>query len=275
MLKSLLQQELGNPVRVCKRLSEKRKQAGEKIDYNTYHFSVKEIVKYIVLGNTVIALFGYFFYRSVFITILASPLIIPFLWFQKKRLCRKQKDSLSIQFKEALISVNSSLQAGYSIENAFFESYRDMVMFYGKDSLIANELINIKKGIRNNRTLEEMLFEFGKRSGIDDIQDFANILFIGKQSGGNIKDVIENTITVIEEKINVLQEINTMISSRRFEQIIMNAIPFFIIFYIELTANGFFSILYTTVFGRILMTVCLIIYIISVLLSNRIMNIQV
>ncbi len=150
-----------------------------------------------------------------------------------------------------------------------------MAVFYGQESIISKELLSIKKGIRNNRTIEEMLVDLGNRSGVDDIRDFANILVIGKKSGGNIIEIMESSIVVIEEKVSVLQEIDTMISSRKFEQKFMSAIPFLIIFYIELTSRGFFIPLYESLFGRIIMSVCLIIYLYSIFLSNKIMNITV
>lgn len=248
---------------------------GERINYDTYQMNAKEILLYGFQGVMLITIFGFFFYRSIFITLCFVPFTVFYIFRKRKYLSAKRKLNLNIQFKEALNSVHASLQAGYSIENAFFEAYRDMVMFYGQNSLIADELAYIKKGIRNNRTLEEMIMDLGRRSGVDDIRDFASVLIIGKQSGGNINEVIESSILVVEEKVALMQEIDTMISSRRFEQKIMNAIPFLIILYIELTSKGFFSILYESFFGRIVMSICLIIYLFSLFLSSKIMNITI
>lgn len=247
----------------------------EKIEYQHYKMNTKELMKYSIQGIFLLALTGYFFYRSVAITIMISPFLVLYLLLKKKELCKQRKNILNIQFKEALTSVHASLQAGYSLENAFFEAYKDMAVFYGKESLIAKELIFIKKGIRNNRTLEEMLIDLGKRSMVEDIQDFASVIVAGKKSGGNINEIIESSIMVVEEKVSVLMEIETMISSRKFEQRIMNAIPFLIIFYVELTSKNFFSILYTSFLGRIIMSICLIIYFFSLFLSRRIMNIEI
>ena len=247
----------------------------EKIDYSFYKMTWKEIVRYTIQGCVFVSIFGYFFYRSIFITTCFVPFIFFYLKYKNKELCKNRKNNLNFQFKEALCSINSSVQAGYSLENAFFESHRDMIVFFGQDSLIAHELLLIKKGIHNNRTLVEMLTDLGKRSGVNDIKDFASILLTGKQSGGNINEIIETSITIIEEKVSVLQEIETIISAQKFEQKFMNAIPFIIIFYIEITAKGFFSVLYNNLFGRIVMTVCMILYLFSVQLSNKITNITI
>ncbi|MCR5799672.1 MAG: hypothetical protein K6G69_06300 [Lachnospiraceae bacterium] len=247
----------------------------QELSYDSYKMNIKELFIYGSQGLGLICLFGYFFYRSVFLTILATPLILVYLQIKEKELCEKRKYDLQIQFKDALIAVNSSLKAGYSLENAFIESYKDMVMFYGDRSVIARELAVIKNGLRNNKSLTGMLYDMGRRSNISDIRDFSSVLIIGNRTGGNIGEIIESFIKVAEERVSVLEEIKTIISAKKFEQKIMNMVPFFIIFYIELTSKGFFNCLYDNIAGRIIMTICLCLYILSIYMSVKITDIAV
>lgn len=246
-----------------------------KTDYRTYCFTPKERIHYVLEGIGIIAIFGYFFYRSLYLTGLLFPFLVFYLKKKKETLCKKRKEELNIQFKESLISVNTSVQAGYSLENAVSEAYRDMTIFFGEDSMIAKELFEIKRGISNNCTLEEMFLDFGRRSGVEDIRNFADILVIAKRSGGNINEIIRTSVTVIEERVAVLQEIQTLTRARKLEQKIMNIIPFGIIFYVEFTSKGFFTVLYHNPAGIVIMTICLLIYVISYLLSEKITDIQV
>ena len=87
--------------------------------------------------------------------------------------------------------------------------------------------------------------------------------------------IIEKTISVISQKVDVEKEIDVLISAKRMEARIMNLVPFFIIFYISLTSPGFFSPLYHNLFGIILMTVCMGVYMFAFFLSERIVNIDV
>ena len=87
--------------------------------------------------------------------------------------------------------------------------------------------------------------------------------------------IMNSYIRIIEEKTAVLQEIDTMTASRRFEQKIMNVVPFFIIFYVELTSKGFFDILYHNLFGNLVMTVTLGIYLLSVYMAERMTDISI
>jgi tight adherence protein B len=69
-------------------------------------------------------------------------------------------------------------------------------------------------------------------------------------------------------------EIDILLSSRKYEQKIMEGIPFFIIFYLGLSSDGFFDVLYHNPAGVLFMTGCLAAYLAAVLLSDRIMAIE-
>lgn len=246
-----------------------------RLDYNRYSFSIKEIMRYVLEGTAIVALVSYFFYRSVMGALCLSPFVLFYLKMKKEELCKKRKRKLNMQFKDALKSINDSLQAGYSMENAFMEAYGDMVEYHGADSLIAKELLGIRSGIHNNMPVEDLMDDMGKRSGVEDIQDFAGILRVGKQSGGNLSTLFENSMLVMEEKIAVKEEIQTLISAKKLESRIMSIIPFAIIFYIDITSKGYFDILYANAAGRIIMTICLGIYITAVRMMEKIMEIEV
>ena len=220
-------------------------------------------------------MFGRLFYDSWIVTLILSPLAI--VWYVHKKQTENKRNIrlIGIQFRDAISSVLTSMRAGYSAENAFMEAGRDMELLYGPKSLICCALSKISKGIRNNIPLEKLLYRMGQESGNRDIQDFAEVFAVAKKSGGNMTETISRTISVISEKMDVEKEIDVLISAKRMEAKIMDAVPFFIIFYISLTSPGFFEPLYHNAFGIILMTVCMGFYIGAYLLSERIVNFDV
>lgn len=246
-----------------------------KIIYDKYIFSTKEWIIYGAQSIGIVGLLGYFFYGSVKWIIVLSPLIIILLMRKQQEMTKIRRQELLDQFKEMLISLNNAVQAGYSLENALAETYKDMLYFYREDSLIVRELAYIRAGMRNGKTPEEMLEDLGERSKEEDILDFANILNIGKRNGGNINEIIKAGIMVIEEKIETKQKIRTLLSARTLEAKIMAGIPFFIILYIGTSSKGYFDALYLTWGGHIFMTICLIIYLAAVHLSEKIIDIEI
>lgn len=180
-----------------------------------------------------------------------------------------------VQFKDALTFINASLQAGYSLENSFGEAYREICRYHGTQSMIANELQLIKKGIQNGQPIEILVLDFGNRSEIEEITDFSTVLAMAKRSGGNINEIIQKSIGVIEEKLDTRQEIDTLLSGKKLEVKIMTMIPFFIILYMDITSKGYFEPLYQTIGGNILMTICLAVYLAAMGISQKIVNIDV
>ena len=138
------------------------------------HLKKTEIRRFLLEGISLILLFGYFFYRSAFITVLLTHLLYPYLIYKGKEARKAEKPELLMQFKEMLVSVNGSLHAGYSIENAFIDSVKDLSQMYGEKAYIVKELKIIQRGLSNNIELSNLLKEFATRSEIDEINSFVN-----------------------------------------------------------------------------------------------------
>ncbi|NLZ81057.1 MAG: type II secretion system protein F [Clostridiales bacterium] len=245
------------------------------IIYNKYEFSKKEWVESILIGVALILGISYLFYESFLPALILSPSMIVIVSFYKEKLKRERKEQLNIQFKDGITALSASLATGYAIENAFREAYMEVSLLYGKNSLISKEFEYMINQIQINITVEDILEDFARRSGLEDIENFAQIFKIAKRSGGELIQVICSTAETIAQKIDTKREIHTILSSKKYEQRIMNIIPFGIILYIKVSNPGFLDIMYETIMGRIIMSICLIIYCISYKMSESIVNINV
>lgn len=244
-------------------------------DYSEYHLSLKEGVAVSMEGAFLVAVIGYFFYRSALACIFLFPLFVLFVREKKKDLAKKRRRELSIQFKDLVLALSANVKAGYSIENALRESYRDMELLYGADSPICFEVRHMLRGLDNNMVLEKLLYDLGVRSGLPDIMQFADVFLIAKRGGGNLTEILEKTAEMVEQKIETDKEIQLMVGAKKMEQKIMNMVPFLIIFYIGTTSRGFFDVLYHNLVGVAVMTACLLFYGAAYLLSKRIVEIEV
>ena len=218
---------------------------------------------------------SYLFYRSLWGVIVVSPMGFYFWKNIKEDACQKRKKKLALQFKDCIKSVSASMKAGYSVENSFRESIKDINLVYGEDSIMSVELRSIIAGLSNNITLEEKLISLGERSGVEDIREFGEIFRIAKRGGGNLTEIISDTVSLMDKKSEIDAEIDVLISSRRTESRIMEAVPFAIIVYISMTSPGFFENLYHNLVGILIMTICLAAYFGAVILSKKIVSIEV
>ena len=228
-----------------------------------------------LIGVGILIVISFFFYRSVW----SLPFLIPVYFLYRREALKdyvqKCHRETAVQFKDAILAVSANQKAGYSVENSFKQSYEDMALLYGRESIICQELYSMVSGMGNNMILETMIFDFGKRSGVVEIMEFAQVFAAAKRNGGNLTEVIERSVAIIEEKIETEKEIQILISAKKLEQKIMNIVPFGILLYISITSKGFFDVLYHNPMGIAIMTVCLAVYIWSVSLSRKIVNIEV
>ena len=241
-------------------------------DYNKYRWKRGELAATIMFSLGVTVFFAVFFYRSVIAVLpMAAIGIFCFLSVRRKK-TEKTKKELTEQFRECILSVSASLQAGYSVENAFRICRPDMVLLYGEEALICEELDGIRRGLDINIVLEELLTDLAERSGCAQIREFAQIFVLAKRNGGNMTDIIRGSAAMIGQKIELQQEIATMLSGKKMEQNIMKLMPFGILLYISLANRGYFDVLYHNWQGAALMTGCLGIYLLACIMGERIMG---
>lgn len=237
--------------------------------------SWRRVLLYSLCGLLVVAVFAYFFYRSVWAMIFLLPISFEIMFYLDNTICEKNKQILKKQFREMILSMATNLKVGYSPENAFLEAYADLIQLYGKNSRIIYELDTIKKGLSVNLTLEKLLRDFEKRSHIEEISEFVDVFCLAKKTGGNLVEIIDSSSNMISQKISVDEEIEVITRAGKMERQIMMIIPFLIILYIEFTNQNFFTPLYHNLAGVLVMSVCLTVYFVSVKVSGKIISIRI
>lgn len=245
-------------------------------DYNKYEMSTIEKIKWAAIAMAVVFVGCYIFYNSVIWSLVGSLIGLLYPKIKKKSIIKERKRKLLLQFKEALYVISSSLSAGRSVENAFIDAYNDLktIFDFGKENYILDELNYINRKIKLNGTIEEALYDFAKRSGLEDIKTFADVFDSCKSTGGNLKAVTERTSNTIGEKISIKQDIDTMISGKKYEAKLLIFIPFGIILFLKMSSPSFLEPLYS-LNGRFISTIALLIILLSNLWSMKIMDIEV
>ncbi len=207
--------------------------------------------------------------------IFLMPVSFEIMFYLDNTVCEKNKRMLKQQFREMILSMATNLKVGYSPENAFLETYADLIQLYGKNSRIIYELETIKKGLSVNLTLQKLLKDFEERCRIEEISEFVDVFCLADKTGGNLVEIIDSTANLISEKISVDEEIEVLTRAGKMERQIMMVIPFVIIVYVELTNKNFFMPLYHNFTGILVMSICLAVYFVSVKISGKIICIRI
>ncbi len=193
-----------------------------------------------------------------------------FVYYRQRKRMHRHSRQLLLEFKECVLSVAGSLKAGYAVENAFEESMSDIEVMFGKECCMLKELETLRRGLRNNEILENLLQDMAGRSGLEEIGEFAEVFAIAKRNSGNVAEIIELYSRIISNKLELEAELQTLLAAKQLEQKVMNVMPFFIVLYLEYSNPGYFDMMYHSLFGVAMMTLCLGVYLCAFGLSERI-----
>ncbi len=264
----------------------------QTINYRVYYMKPLEKVLTFLVAFIAGALVGYLFYGGIgrdefgqattltwilnitiptIIGIIAGNLFVP---MRVKSIVQKRKKELNHQFRDMLEALTTSLSAGKNVNDSFFSVYEDLKIQYEADAYILKELEVIISGIHNNVEIENVLEDFGNRSDNEDIQSFANVFKISYRKGGNIKDVIRNTHSILSDKMEIAEDIETLVTSNKMEQNIMILMPIALIGIIKMMSPEF-AANFVSPTGIISTTISIIVFVIAYFIGKSVLDIKI
>ena len=203
--------------------------------------------------------------------LIAAKFFIP---SRTKSIIDKRRNELKRQFRVLLDTLTTSIGSGKSVHDAFTSAYADLGIIYSKDDYIMEELQIIQRGLANNIVIEDLLLDFGARSGIDDIISFAGVFETCSKRGGNMKDIIHSVQQILGDKMSVEEGITTVLSSSAMEQKIMLVMPIFIVGLIKFSDEDFAD-KFATSSGIAATTIGVACFVGSYLIGKAIMKIKI
>lgn len=264
----------------------------QTLNYKVYYMSKIEKLLYSLLAFAVGAAVGYLFYGGIGKNSFGEPTTITyilnvvisgivglaavklFIPIRTNQIIEKRRKQLSVQFRDMLDSLNTSLGSGKNVPDSFASVYEDLKLQYEEGTFILSELEIILSGMQNNIAIEDMLYDFGERSGIEDIKSFSDVFKISYRKGGNIKDIIKNTHAILSDKMEIKEEIETTVSASKMEQNIMLVMPILIIGMIKMMSPEF-SDNFTTFAGIASTTIAVVLFVAAYFIGKKILNIKI
>ncbi|MDR0788973.1 MAG: hypothetical protein LBN03_02110 [Bifidobacteriaceae bacterium] len=260
-------------------------------NYHEYVLSQNEIISYSAICFAVAGFVGWIFYGGFFLDDKGNPttltticniiaVCIPgciairvMLPNISNMLVTRNKRILGHQFRDLLDSITSSLTSGSNVNDAFKNAESDLLQQHAPDAFINQEVKIMVDGINNNIHIDELMQDFGVRSGNVDILSFANVFVIAFKQGGNMKDVVSSTRNVLSEKMEISEEIETAVAGSKNDSYIMLVIPCLLVAMMKL-GGGSFAVALSTLAGFGSVTVAIVCFVGSFAMSRSIMDIK-
>jgi tight adherence protein B len=244
------------------------------IDYSDYEMKALDYFVGYMAGFVISFIATHILFERVIFSLIAG-LSLGFLAIKiyKKYLIINRQKKLLLQFKDFLESLSASYSAGKNTRNAFKDAFKDMTQLHGDKSYLSVELEIIDLGMENGSNIEDLLNNFASRSYVDDIKSFADIFESGNRTGANMKTIICQTKEIINDKIEIEMEINSMVVQKRTELYIMLAMPFIMILALNTLGDRTFSAFLPI---NVILRICvLIVVLIAYFIGKKIIDIKV
>ncbi|HYF79910.1 MAG TPA: type II secretion system F family protein [Symbiobacteriaceae bacterium] len=205
---------------------------------------------------------------------LASP-FYPRLLERSLRL--KRREALNIQFGLALQVMAASLRAGASLRSAIERSTEDLERMLAGQPLkpMLTELERVVRDLQMGFSLEEALIRFRDRVALEDVNDFVGAVLLCRVRGGNAAAVMASIAEIIEDKISVRQQIQTLTAGKRMEGNMITFAPPVMVGLLTFTAPGYLTPLYERFAGQVLLVVGSACLVAAYLIGRRLMEIEV
>lgn len=230
------------------------------------------VCDYIIVDTGIL----FIYYHNVPVSIIGAAIIAVFQEkFFAKSVTRKRQSKLRIQFKEFLEVITISI-SGRSMENAIKDSLRELKMMFNDKTDIVREIeLIVSDYERAGIPMKDGFKEFGERSDINDIKSFAAIYETIDGKSSDFSYIIRQTHDIIRDKIEITQEVETVISSAKSEAYMMLIMPLVIVIAMSTMGSGFLDALFTTAIGRVAATVGVLTLGISYVLATRAVDIEI
>ncbi len=242
-------------------------------NYDVYKLTKEEKLNYLLKSFGILFLCGYVFYADVLPALFIGGLSLLGIGIYKRSLAEKRKGELRIQFKDMLYSISSSVTSGRHMDEAIIESEKTIACLLYTSPSPRDQVKNMCRIMRETNCSEEtVLIDLSERSKVREICDFTDVCLTCRTTGGDINMMIQKAVSLLTENIELQKEKEVTLSQKKLESKLLACMPVAVTGLTNMASPDYLEAMYTTAFGRVLMTIALLGTCISFLWSMKMTN---
>lgn len=252
--------------------NEKKLTFTEKVEIELIRTDLPWKAKEFILINFVVVIIIFIFFSFVMkqaivgFVLSLSWIFVPMIAFHfiKKRKMNKIEEQLI----PSLNLLKDCLKAGYPFMQSMNEVAKEI------SHPLGDEFKKFSKDLAVGKDFEESISELDKRVGSDELTLLCTSVVINQKIGGKMTDVVDNIIRIIEARVKLKREINTLSAQGKFSSIIVSIIPFGLFALVYRANPDYMKPLLTEAWGWVVISTALGMIALAGFISYRIVNMK-
>lgn len=192
----------------------------------------------------------------------------------KNRLNNKKekiKNEIICDFKDFINLFLTSTITGDESKRAFINAYNEFKTISQSKRFMSVLDVSYNKVNYLSDFMDGLLY-IKESFDLDEINKFYDSINIAYKTTGDINSIIQDSVSLITNKIETQKEIENIYHEKKYEMMIMLFIPILIYAFLSFTANEFLNPIYNSIIGYIVITICFALLILAFLLGEKIME---
>ncbi len=208
--------------------------------------------------------------KTFFVAVLAAVAVFPIPRLVLRALRKARIAKFNDQLEDALLSMSSSLKAGFSISQAIevvADENRKPISFEFR--LLTQE---IRLGVPLDDALRKMV---ARLDNSQDLELVATAIITARQTGGELTQVLERLAGVIRERIRITQRIRALTAQGKLQASIIGAMPFLLMMAMSYIAPDMMNQFFASVTGILLILGATVLVVVGFFVIKKITTIDI
>lgn len=182
---------------------------------------------------------------------------------------RKRVDAIEQQLDNFILALANALKSTPS-PGAAFNSVAAVI-----SNPMRQEVDLAIKEMKVGSTLDQALLHMAARVGSRQLDSALSAILIGRQVGGNLPKVLETTAGTLREMRRLEGVVRTKTAEGKAQLWVIALMPFGLLVGLNSLWPGYFEPLTTTFFGYIIIIACTSLWVASIVLARKVLNVDI
>lgn len=191
----------------------------------------------------------------------------PWVWIERKR--RERVQQIERQLDGFVLALSNALKTTPSIGAAFAS-----IVPILQDPTRQEVELAVKE-MKVGSTLDQALLHMAARIGSRQVDSALSAILIGRQVGGNLARLLEQTASTLREMGRLEGVVRTKTAEGKMQLAFLAALPLALVVVLQFMWPGYFAPLTHSLTGYVIVMVCGMLWISAILIARKILDVDI